>query len=256
MGLPSQVHARRLLRSSLLLLAGLVLAAPALAVTLPTVSITDSNGNSWNPVSTNLGCGTADPTTGAFSCSGTRTSILSGDATGVSWNMSLDPDPTVSNTIALTNNTASTQTYIVTVTLPVSAISSPIVIGGSVSGSITDLTGNGATVARPSGYAIYTALIDGSSVATLNPFTSFSVGSFLSGSPPPGSFGTPIPSQLTFLPVNSSIGIQLAFTLTPGDSASFTSVFVAQAPEPGTVLLLLAAAGGVMAARRRMAIAR
>jgi hypothetical protein len=51
----------------------------------------------------------------------------------------------------------------------------------------------------------------------------------------------------------TSIGIRHRFTLSPGDSSSFTSFFVVMAPEPATAGLL--AAGGlllVVARRRRI----
>lgn len=62
------------------------------------------------------------------------------------------------------------------------------------------------------------------------------VGAFLSDSRS-ANFGTPIPS-LPGPGVTSDIGITLKFTLTPGDSASFTGVFVVNpVPEPASMML-------------------
>lgn len=255
---------RRLLRRSVAVAAVSLLAAPALATTLPTLSVTDvtdTTTGTWSPVASTLNCGTPD-SSGAFTCSGTMNQILSGDATAVSWSMTLNPDPSVSNNFALTNGTASTQTYIVTVSLPVSALSAPILVGGSLGGSLTDSgVGDGsATLGTAPSVALYTAQIDGSGVATLYPDpTSFSVSTpFGTTTIPATSFGAPIPSQLLNQGVASTIGISLEFTLSPGDSASFTSVFaLAQVvPEPGSALLLLAAGALLVSARRRPRTAR
>ena len=53
----------------------------------------------------------------------------------------------------------------------------------------------------------------------------------------------------------TDIAIQIKFTLTPGDQASFTSVFVVEpVPEPTTIgLVSLGLAGLALAGRRRLA---
>jgi hypothetical protein len=51
-------------------------------------------------------------------------------------------------------------------------------------------------------------------------------------------FGSPVPSLLGPA-ANTDIGIRLNFTLSPGDIASFTSVFVVEpVPEPSTIALI------------------
>jgi hypothetical protein len=65
-----------------------------------------------------------------------------------------------------------------------------------------------------------------------------SAGPFLSNVIGPAAFGTPIPSQPGPAAL-ATIGITIDFTLTPGDSATFTSVFVVESiPEPGTGLMV------------------
>jgi MYXO-CTERM domain-containing protein len=168
------------------------------------------------------------------------------------WSVIANPDPFVIANIVVTNNTLSTQTFSITVNLPVGAIVPSSLIGGSITGTVTDLNGDGATVASVAGSSIYSALIDGNTVATLmdDPF-SVSAGSFGSAVVGPQSFGDPIPSMVGPA-VNNTIGITLEFTLSAGDAASFTSIFVAEVPGPGG-LALLAVAGVVGGRRRRRA---
>lgn len=190
-----------------------------------------------------IGC-VAGSKAGTFDCAGSNVDMVGGAITLDNWNMSLDTDPVIQNIIAVSNNTLVTQTYVLSVLLPVVPVLPSSVIGGSVQGGITSdasagtLSSNGVT-----GNAIYTALIDGVSVGTLLPDpSSISSGAFLSTNflEPPNtlSFGNPIPSAPGPAAL-ASIGINLEFTLTPGDSASFTSIFVVEAvPEPGTAILM------------------
>jgi hypothetical protein len=56
---------------------------------------------------------------------------------------------------------------------------------------------------------------------------------------------------LSAIPVTSSIGIQLRFTLTPGDTASILSRFDVVIPEPATMTLGAVAALIAVALGRR-----
>lgn len=62
------------------------------------------------------------------------------------WSMTVNPDPFVIANIVVTNNSAFTQTFTLSVTLPIGAIVPQSLTGGSVSGTVTDLNGDGATV--------------------------------------------------------------------------------------------------------------
>ena len=192
--------------------------------------------NGWTPSSPEqIGC-----TDSVYSCSGgtgTSTPSIAGPSwTLSSWNLSLDPDPTVTSFFAIQNNLAVPQTFVITVLLPITPIGPPVDITGSVGGSTTDANGNGVTLTSNAPNPIYRALIDGLTVQTLlNDPQSFSAGTFGSATIGPASFG---PTNLNQA-ATSDIAITIRFTLTPGDLASFTAVFnVEEAPEPGATMLL------------------
>ena len=88
-----------------------------------------------------LGCGGAGAQ-GQLSCSGTNWTPLGG-WTLDSWSLQVDPDPSITNIFSVTNNTAATQTFVVSVLLPTGiSFGPPSLIRGSVQG--------GATVTGPS----------------------------------------------------------------------------------------------------------
>jgi hypothetical protein len=171
------------------------------------------------------------------------------------WSVSGNPDPTVSSNLTIVNNTAATQTFTSLITLPISAIPGSTLTGGSIAGSVTDINNNGATLATASGSPFYTAYIDGVAFHTLyNDPSSFSVVAGSGSTAVPGAaFGTPIPS-LPGPAASTSIAIQLKFTLTPGDSMSFTSAFTVEpVPEPVGLGIFGLAAVGLLGRRRRAA---
>ena len=102
------------------------------------------------------------------------------------------------------------------------------------------------------GNALYSAIIDGTTVRTLNaalPVTA--VGAFNSASIGPDKFGIPPPPEvLANTTATTNIAIRLRFSLTAGDSASFTSVF-SIVPEPSTAVLVGFGLLGLLAAGRR-----
>lgn len=170
------------------------------------------------------------------------------------WNITGKSDPWINAVVAITNITSSTQTYTFMATLPVSpTLASPTVHGGSVQGGLTDNTQNGilgtVTTDPVSLAPLYLGMIDGVGVLPLySAPQSFSV-LFDGGSAsiPATWAGLPGPT-LPSGAVNNTIGIQHKFTLTAGDSATFTSYFIVT-PEPAT--LALAAIGGLAIFRRR-----
>jgi len=166
-------------------------------------------------------------------------------------NINIDPDPVVTGTTGVTNLFSTTQQITLLFTLPIAPIPGGTLTGGSFRGTVTDNNGDGATIAAPAGSALYTAQIDGVSGQSLYAApASVSAGNFLSANIASASFGSPIPS-LPGPAALVSIGIQLDFTLTGHDSASFTSnhVVVESVPEPQTGALV--AVGLLLVAKRR-----
>jgi hypothetical protein len=149
--------------------------------------------------------------------------------------LQFDPDPFVLNNILITNTTVTTQAYTVSVGLPTS-FGAPNFISGNVRTSVIDGGSDGATVSTVGALLpIYQAQIDGSTVATLqnNPFSVTA--------PPQGSntLGASFGPTVSAIPVGSSIGIVLNFSLTAGDTASILSRFdVVAIPEPASFALL------------------
>ena len=125
------------------------------------------------------------------------------------------------------------------------------VMSGSVTATVTDLNGNGATLGAVNSLPIYTATVNDVAVRTLwQPFSSFNVGQFLSQSTTPGVFANELlPGGATAS--DALLGIALRFTLSAGDTVSFASTFTVNAvPAPGA-LALLAVSGATGAGRRR-----
>jgi hypothetical protein len=160
-----------------------------------------------------------------------------------------DPDPFVLNNILITNNTGVTQIHTVTVGLPTS-FGAPNQIKGTVTTGVIDGGLDGATVATVVGVPIYRAKIDNTSIVGTLQNHPFSV-----SVPPAGgsaastaNFG-PVGNAV---PVNSSINIELNFTITPGDTATLISRFDVFVPEPTSFGLIASALAFMAAVRRRM----
>lgn len=190
-----------------------------------------------------------------FGFAGSTNSLADGPSGfSFAWNLLVNPDPFIIGNIVVTNTSTTTQSLFVQITLPTNLAMPQTLVGGSITGTLTDLNGDGATLSSIGSNSIYTALTDlgfGTQALAggLLSSTSVSTGPFLSASIGPASFGDPIPSQ-PHGAVNENITVQFQFSLSAGDSASFTSIFVVEpVPAPGAMALLGLA--GLAAGRRR-----
>lgn len=165
-----------------------------------------------------------------------------------------DTDPFINNTVAVTNTSGSTNTYTFIVMLPTISITGGTVMGASIGGSVTDANFSGGATLGSAGGPVFTGLIDGSAApgATLlnDPYSSPAV-PFAGGTSNilATSFGLPGPS-FPGPDVLGSIGIQLKFTLTAGDTAAITSFFIVE-PVPAPAAFALLGLAGLAGSRRR-----
>lgn len=177
---------------------------------------------------------------------------VSNSSFGLSFGLELDPDPFVNNTFTLTNNTAVTQTYTISVVLPVTPALPPFTqTFGTISGTLLDANNNGfAQMSTSGGAPLYMSLIDGGNYMPLYtaPFTL--------NTAPIGSASATLNTQFFFFPggqpgVTTSIAITNTFTLSAGDAMTMTSAFRIdpEVPAPGAAGAL--ALAGIAAARRR-----
>lgn len=156
----------------------------------------------------------------------------------------------ISGNFTFTNFSNATQEYDVWVVLHTTPDADPSKIGGSVAGGTTGNEDGGTLSTIDDETPLWSAYMDAAFMAGLIYDTSATAGPFDSASIGNDAFGQPIP-DMDAGPLGDTISIRLQFTLTAGDQASFTSVFVLQSvPAPGAIALMgLAGLGG----RRRRA---
>ncbi len=157
--------------------------------------------------------------------------------------------PFVTANLVVTNaDQVNSQTFSLVMTLNVPRPVVNPLMNGSIVGTVLDLTGDDATVSALGDSSIYTARIDFVDERSLmvDPFSASAGAPFFSGPVGPEDFGIPVP-EVASQDVNTTIQIFLEFELSPGDSASFVSIFEI-VPSPGG-LAVLGLAG--LAGRRR-----
>jgi hypothetical protein len=140
-------------------------------------------------------------------------------------------------------------TFEIAVMLPVAFAPGSAFYGGSIGGALTGNADGGYLSSLDSETALYTALVDGTSIATLGdaPFELLS-DPFGSADVAAEAFGNPIPG-LEAAAAQEPMSIELNFILGSGDAFAVTSNYVARVPAPGAIALL-AIAGGVRRRRR------
>jgi hypothetical protein len=177
---------------------------------------------------------------------------------GLTWNLTLNQDPSILGSLTLTNLTGSTRNFNLAFSLPVLSAFSPSLIGGSIDATLFDANGNGSAAMAPIAISpsIYRGTIDGVTVLSL-----FAANIGCSGSGPgctaSGSdiFGLPGPMERGPA-VNSAIGMFLNFSLTAGDRVTFLTNFTVEPPAPvplpASLPLMLAGLGGLLRKRRKL----
>ncbi len=180
---------------------------------------------------------------------GTVASYMGSDLTPVwdfSWNMTADADPFIDGIFSFTNLTGATQTFNVSLNLPVSPAFSPGLKSGDLSFSFSDSNLSGAASVSNIGW---TGLIDGLPAMTLFASSANCTGSGC-------SFGIgPITDGPLLHPagVASTLGILLNFDLSAGDTATFDTRFeVTVVPVPAAFWLFGSALGMLGWMRRKI----
>lgn len=213
-----------------------LLAGPIVGNQVPTLTLQiDNVPNSWSYAPAATEFRPATDADGGFELATPKDfNVLENRAHVRIEELQFDPDPFVLNNILVTNTTTSTQIFSAFVGLP-TTFGAPNIISGNVRTNVIDGGNDGATVATVSPTALYQAQIDGTTVATLQNHP-FSVVAPAGGSNTlAASFGPTVSN----VPVTSNIGIQLRFSLTPGDTAAILSRFdVTEIPEPASAALI------------------
>jgi hypothetical protein len=177
---------------------------------------------------------------------------------GLSWNLTLNQDPSIQGSLTLTNLTASTRNFNLAFSLPVLSGFSSSLFGGSIDATLIDFNNSGSATLAPIAISpsVYRGQIDGSTVLSLlaqNLGCSGGPGCLVNSAE---DFGLPGPTQ-PGPAVNSTIGMLLNFSLTAGDRVTFLADFTVEPPAPvplPAAFPLLLMGLGVFARNRRAAI--
>jgi hypothetical protein len=219
---------------------------------LPTMSVTiEGSPNSTWPYKTAPSSFNAVPDSGgAYDYTDTVDQNILQDRAHIKiLDLDFNPDPFVLNNFLITNNTTTMQVFSVFVGLPTS-LAGPSLISGNVRTDVIDGGLDGATIATVALQSIYQAQIDFVTVATLqnDPF------SVVAPAGSSNSNAVAFGPVVNAIPITSNMGIQLRFTLTPGDTASILSRFDAiPVPEPSNPVLIGMVAALVFGVRGRPA---
>jgi hypothetical protein len=233
--------------------AGLVLAGPVPAPPVLQLRV-ESSTSGYDYVTEQQGSLDADGETYSHIGNG------NGVEFSVSWDVDVNADPLIVGTLNLTNLSATTEEFLLTITLPTAPFPGPNVMGGYF-GVVTysDANHDGVVTINTVGTSpFYEALVGGAIVQSLGSFnvTAFG-GDGVVGTISPDAFGTPIPSDPAPA-VTSSIGTSIRFELSGGDRVSIPIRFeVAPVDVPEPAALALVGLGlAALVARRQSARSR
>ena len=169
------------------------------------------------------------------------------DNWSLAWDMTVNPDPYIDTTLTLDNLTASTQTYNLLFTLPITPPFSPGFKSGELSLSFMDLNEDDFAAVSINNWE---GLIDGSTALTLLATTIPCSGTGCTGTLFPVSTGP----LLHPAGVSSDLGLLISFDLSAGDTVTIDTRFeVTPVPLPPALLFLSSALGLLAFSRKRRA---
>jgi len=169
---------------------------------------------------------------------------------GLTWNLTLNQDPSILGSLTLTNLTSSTRNFNLAFSLPVLSSFSPSLFGGSIDATLFDRNNGGSATMAPIAISpsVYRGTIDGVTVLSLFA-QNLGCGGVTCSVNSAEDFGLPGPTEAGPA-VNSAIGIFLNFSLTAGDRVTFLTNFTveppAPVPVPASLPLLLMGLGTLM----------
>jgi hypothetical protein len=175
---------------------------------------------------------------------------------GLTWDLTLNQDPSIVGSLTLTNLTNITRNFNLAFSLPILSAFSPSIMGGSIDATLFDFNGNGSAALAPIAISpsVYRGTIDGATVLSL---FAANIGCAASG---PGC--TASGSDIFGLPgltepgpaVTGAIGMFLNFSLSAGDRVNFLTNFAVEPPAPvplpASLPLLLLGLGALLRKRR------
>lgn len=153
-------------------------------------------------------------------------SIALDSAGFMEWTVAADPDPFIQAMFTVTNSSAVTQTFDLTFGLP-TTLAGPVLKRGSLAANFADAGSDGAAALE---IIDWKGLVDGTTVMTL-----FSGSFACSGGPGCSGSIAPVSEGPLFdaASVSNAIGINVVFSLTGGDTATFDTIFeVVSVPVP------------------------
>ncbi len=168
-----------------------------------------------------------------------------------SFEVTFSDNPFLASTFTVTNNTAQTQSFVLDLTLPSGVDFANTLASGWFEASLTDNTGDGASLDATAGEAMYSGWVAGQLVQELRPYPdglSFAA----------GAQGVEVVlNQLSFadvagpaLSVGDPVTLRHRVDISAGDTATLSGELTI-IPEPGAVVMLGVGAMLLLGRRRR-----
>ena len=187
----------------------------------------------------------------------TRSGHADGSSFVGDWATGINPDPALQFNFTLKNLSSQTQSFVMTITMPIAPIGPGTRQGGFVGDiTYTDTSGDRSVTVSPDGTdPFYSAMVNGVVSHDISiPILNAQGFAGISGSLARQSWGEPIPSA-PFGPAAVNMRIRTAFTLTSQDTVDYAGLFVIKpgeaVPESGTLALVAVGLVALAALRLR-----